>query len=270
MKLARISTRSPRSTEFRTVPVRPKVAGEADVWDRMAKLEGYDVQAWHRTRVALIGAGAASVVAWALVRKGVGRLIIFDGDQVEISNLPRQFYYGHQRFKNKAMSLAKNLSLEGPGDTTIEAFPVMFQTKVERGGEVRCDLAVCLVDNDDTRAFVARYFYGRGVPVVFAAFNRQSEGAYCFVQESRPDTPCFGCLSPGAVRAPRETPCGLGANVDIVLVTAGLISWAIDVLLGNRPMLWRYKEVSLAGYDKVEGSRDIVVRSSCPICRGVA
>jgi hypothetical protein len=125
---------------------------------------------------------------------------------------------------------------------------------------------VCLVDNDTTRVDVARTFYPLGVPVVFAGFNATAEGGYCFIQESAPGTPCFGCLFPDAVRAPRGAACGAGFTIDIVFTVAGFVTWALDALVGNRQALWRYKEVSLAGFEHADGSRIVERRPDCSIC----
>lgn len=250
---------------YRSSPVRAPLEGEDPVWDRMARIPGYSVDVWRSLRLALIGAGAGSLVGWAMVRKLAGYIGIYDDDIVELSNLPRQLYYPDQVFASKALSLAENLRREALGEAVIEAFPVTFQTAVQRGYPVDYNMAVCLVDNDETRRDVAAYFYRRGVPVVFAGFDRLAQSGYVFVQESRWQTPCFGCLFPEAVRNPRGGRCGPGSN-EIVLTIAGLISWAVDSLLGNRPRLWAYKEISLAGYEDCDGTRPVPVKSSCPIC----
>lgn len=265
-KLENTPSSSLRSIKYFTHEIKPKEKGGPCVSDRMDKLPGYKHQALTAARVALVGAGAGSVTAWALIRKGIGFLGIYDGDSVELTNLPRQLYYPEQIFSNKALSLAHNLRREAVGDSVIQAFPVMFQVAAKRGDPMDYTLAICLVDNDETRADVARFFYHRQVPVIFAAFNGEAEGGYCFIQQSKPQTPCFGCLYPDAVRNPAGARCGLGASVDVVLITAGLVTWAVDFLFGNRKALWRYKEISLAGYEENDGVRVIPVRPNCPIC----
>ena len=47
---------------------------------------------------------------------------------------------------------------------------------------------------------------------------------------------------------------------------AGLVAWALDALIGNRPLTWVYREISLAGHDDNDGVRQVPVRSTCPIC----
>lgn len=65
--------------------------------------------------------GLGSNVANALVRTGIGRLIIVDFDVVNESNLNRQFFFYHQIGEKKAFALQRNLKLINP-NVDIEAF----------------------------------------------------------------------------------------------------------------------------------------------------
>ena len=58
--------------------------------------------------------GLGSVVAIALARVGVGRLILVDFDVVEPSNLNRQQYFSHQIGMPKVEALRENLSKINP------------------------------------------------------------------------------------------------------------------------------------------------------------
>ena len=60
-----------------------------------------------RTTVALAGLGIGSVIAETLVRMGVGRLILVDGDTVELSNLNRQNYTRAQIGSTKVEATAR-------------------------------------------------------------------------------------------------------------------------------------------------------------------
>lgn len=60
--------------------------------------------------VAICGLGGlGSHIATTLARAGIGRLILIDFDQVEVSNLHRQQYKAAQVGRNKTEALAENL-----------------------------------------------------------------------------------------------------------------------------------------------------------------
>jgi sulfur carrier protein ThiS adenylyltransferase len=68
-----------------------------------------------QSSVGILGAGGlGSNVAAALVRAGVGRLIVADHDRVEISNLNRQHFFLDQVGKPKVEALAETLSRINP------------------------------------------------------------------------------------------------------------------------------------------------------------
>jgi len=97
-------------------------------------IPGFRQDALNSASVILVGAGGlCGEIAEGLVRKGVGKLIVCDGDIVEPSNLNRQLFLARDVSKNKAIRLAKNLCPMGPMGTEITAFPLLFQEAVEKG-----------------------------------------------------------------------------------------------------------------------------------------
>ena len=58
--------------------------------------------------------GLGSVVAWALARSGVGRLIVADFDRVEGDNLNRQQYFVEQIGQSKVTATIENLQRVNP------------------------------------------------------------------------------------------------------------------------------------------------------------
>ena len=72
--------------------------------------------------VIVVGVGGVgSVSAEMLVRCGVGKLIIFDYDMVELANMNRLFYTPDQCGMSKVAAAKKSLSFINP-DVEIEAF----------------------------------------------------------------------------------------------------------------------------------------------------
>jgi molybdopterin/thiamine biosynthesis adenylyltransferase len=101
---------------------------EPSVTDRQEKVLGFNQHALEASRIIQIGAGGlGGEIGEALVRKGVGTLVILDDDVVEPSNLSRQRFYKSDLYKNKAIRLAKNLAKEGFSGTHLLGYGLSFQ-----------------------------------------------------------------------------------------------------------------------------------------------
>jgi adenylyltransferase/sulfurtransferase len=254
------------AARYITKTMGPTHPAETPVHGRGELVPGYEHLAMRQCTAISIGAGGlGGEIGQALVRKGVGKLIICDDDFVELSNLNRQRLFLEDLYKNKALALAKNLAREATHRTEIRGYPFRFQDAVERGVDLSCTLAVCGVDNDATRVYVARHFRALKIPVVFLAVSRDASCGYVFVQETDTESPCFGCLFPDAVNSDRASPCAAGATIDILKVVAGLATYAVDSLIMPRRRTWNYKEVFLAGQIQ-DGHRRLEKRANCPLC----
>lgn len=212
----------------------------------------------------MIGCGGlGSECGHGLVRKGVGRLTMFDYDLVELSNLARQCFFRQDVDPTKALCLAKNLARQATGNSVIAGHAMAFQTAVERRMDTLCTAVICAVDNNRTRVYAARHYLELGIPVIFTPVDRAAARGYVFVQESQPGTPCFLCLFPEAEQDTSVDGCA-GASIGILKIVAGIVLYALDSLLVARPRSWNYKEVFL---DKgVDGHRSIAPRPACPLC----
>lgn len=84
------------------------IPSKDDMYNALADRHGSDFQKkMQNSTVAVCGLGGlGSNIAIALARAGIGRLLIFDFDKVDISNLNRQQYFASQigEFKTKALA----------------------------------------------------------------------------------------------------------------------------------------------------------------------
>lgn len=72
--------------------------------------------------VAVVGVGGVgSVTAEMLTRCGIGRLLLFDYDKVELANMNRLFFQPHQSGLSKVQAAAETLQNINP-DVDIETF----------------------------------------------------------------------------------------------------------------------------------------------------
>jgi molybdopterin/thiamine biosynthesis adenylyltransferase len=229
-----------------------------------AKIKNFDLGVLQDTDVLMIGAGAiGSHVAFALVRKGTGKLDIYDDDTVELKNLTRQLFSKRDVGKNKARCLAKHLSGQGFFQTTINGFPYRFQEALEDGRDMSGYSAViCGVDNNVTRVAAARYCIEKNMPLIMCAVSRDGDQMYCLLQ--KPRQACFGCMMPGSVNDDTY-PCNLPGIIDIIQVVSGFTVYALDTILMDRYCEWNLKSISIDG-SMPDASLLIQKKPDCNLC----
>jgi len=122
-------------------------------------------------RVGIAGAGGlGSNCAVALARCGIGTIVISDYDNVEISNLTRQYYFRDQVGLPKTFALKENIERIRPGVKVIayrerlneENIPVIFSG---------CDVVVEAFDRPDMKELLAETVQNLmpGIPLVIGS-----------------------------------------------------------------------------------------------------
>lgn len=233
--MKRIVSGSPLSHRY----VGTAIAGATD---RQERLAGFDQAVYSRSSVVCIGAGGlVSQIAPTLVRKGIGALTILDDDVVEISNLNRQRFYSKDLGHNKAYALAENLLRECVHATVLTAYPHLLEDAIDHRVDLRCDVAICGVDNSPARVAASQYFRSLKIPVIFTAVSADADHGYVFVQE--PSGPCFGCLFPDAVDSRTYACPATPAIADILQAVGALTVYAVDTCLIGRSREWNYRRI---------------------------
>ncbi len=151
-----------------------------------------------RARVLLVGAGGlGSPAAIYLVAAGIGRLVLFDDDRVDLTNLQRQILHTTERIgQPKAGSAAIALRALNP-QVQIEARATRITA--ENLAPLLADIDVVLdcSDNRITRYAVNRACVAAGVPLVSGSANVFAGQLAVFDFRSS-DSPCYACLFPEA------------------------------------------------------------------------
>jgi adenylyltransferase/sulfurtransferase len=247
---------------YKTKPVARKK------WDDLGfsqeKIIGFNPTRYQQAKVLIIGAGAiGGHTSYGLVRKGIGCLDIMDDDAVELKNLTRQLFYLKNVGKNKAISLAKNLSKEGYFDSTLKGYPYRFQEALEMDMDLsRYDAIICAVDNNPTRISVAEYCLSQAIPLIINGVSRDGSQMYCAVQQ--PGKACFGCIMPQEINY-SIYPCNLPGIIDIIQVVAGFTVFALDTIIMGRHREWNLRMLSLDG-SLPESSLLMPKKDKCSMC----
>ena len=247
------------SQEFRSY-VGETIRGATD---RQQRIPGFDQAVYSKSSVVCVGAGGLiSQIAPTLVRKGIGALTILDDDVVEPSNLNRQRFYPKDLGCNKAYGLAENLLYECVYATTLTAYPLLLEDAIDRGIDLRCDVAICGVDNNPARIAASSFFRRLNVPVIFTAVSADADHGYVFIQE--PTGPCFGCLFPDAIDSRTYACPATPAIADILQAVGALAVYAVDTCLMGRPRKWNYRRIYLSD-EQWDTGTVVYARSDCSL-----
>ena len=231
--------------------------------DRQEKVLGFSQPVMDSLTVLLIGSGGlGGEIAQGLARKGVGTIKLFDSDTVSFSNLSRQYFYKEDLYKNKAISLGRNLLRHCIKKTRILCYPSRFQDAVEDGIDIACDLAICAPDNNEVRIFTSKLFLNK-VPVIFTGLDVIANSGYVFMQKQ--NGACFGCAFPDAINKVRNPCPNTPAIIDIGKVIAGFILRVADSAVMDRKIGWNYRQVFLDGSIQ-EFIRVVENNAECVIC----
>jgi len=172
---------------------------------RMGIVDNYE--AIREKAVAVVGVGGVgSVTAEMLTRCGVGKLILFDYDKVELANMNRLFFQPHQAGLSKVDAAAKTLEGINPdvvfethnyNITTVDNFD-HFVGRIKEGGLVSgqpVDLVLSCVDNFEARMAINKACNELGQNWFESGVSENAVSGH--IQFIRPgETACFACAPP--------------------------------------------------------------------------
>merc|ERR1719383_1253516 len=156
--------------------------------------------------VALVGVGGVgSVSAEMLTRCGIGKLILFDYDKVELANMNRLFFQPHQAGLSKVAAAALTLSNINPdvemethnyNITTVENFD-HFMSRLSSGSLTSgpVDLVLSCVDNFEARMAINKACNELGQTWFESGVAENAVSGH--IQFLKPgETACFACAPP--------------------------------------------------------------------------
>ena len=216
--------------------------------------------------VLVVGAGGLGCpVALYLGAAGVGRLLLADGDTVDLSNLQRQIGHGTAAIgDNKADSLARSVRAINP---EIEVQPIgqVLSGAALHEAVARVDLVVDASDNFATRHAVNRACVLQGKPLVSGAAIGFS-GQLAVFDSRQVSSPCYHCLFPDLADEPEVRCAEAGVISPLVGVIGAMqalealkyLTGAGDLLIG-RLLLWD-------GLQAEARNMRVPRDAACPVC----
>ncbi|WP_417225244.1 HesA/MoeB/ThiF family protein [Amphritea sp.] len=151
-------------------------------------------EAWLKASVLIIGVGGlGSPVAMYLAAAGVGRLVLVDDDDVELTNLQRQIVHRTDTIgQPKVVSAKAALAALNP-DVQVDVINGRLSGADLEEQVAAVDLVVDCSDNFDTRFALNDACVKHKTPLVSGAAIRL-EGQVAVFDPRREDAPCYRCL----------------------------------------------------------------------------
>lgn len=192
--------------------------------------------------------GVGSVTADMLTRCGVGKLILFDYDKVELANMNRLFFTPDQAGLSKVDAAAKTLNFINPdvniltnnyNITTVESFDkfldAIFNGGIEEGKPV--DLVLSCVDNFEARMAINTACNELNLNWFESGVSENAVSGH--IQFIKPgELACFGCAPPLVVAEnidektlKREGVCAASLPTTMGIVAGMLVQNTLKYLL---------------------------------------
>ncbi|GIY93116.1 ubiquitin-like modifier-activating enzyme 5 [Caerostris extrusa] len=214
---------------------------------RMGIVDNYETIRNYSVAVVGVG-GVGSVTAEMLTRCGIGKLILFDYDKVELANMNRLFFQPHQAGLSKVDAAAKTLNLINPdvdfethnyNITTVENFKhflnVLSNGNKEHTGPV--DLVLSCVDNFEARMAINTACNELNLTWFESGVSENAvSGHIQFIVPGK--TACFACAPPLIVASSidektlkREGVCAASLPTTMGVVAGFLVQNVLKYLL---------------------------------------
>lgn len=213
---------------------------------RMGIVENYEKI--RSCTVAVVGiGGVGSVAAEMLTRCGIGRLLLYDYDKVELANMNRLFFRPEQCGLTKTEAAADTLTDINPdveiepytmNITTVQGFDAFKNSITDENDASRVDLVLSCVDNYEARMTINQVCLELGQTWMESGVSEDAVSGH--IQVVQPGkTACFACVPPLVVASgidektlKREGVCAASLPTTMGIVAGMLVQNTLKHLLG--------------------------------------
>ncbi len=215
----------------------------------------------------IVGVGGLGCpAAIALVRAGVGRVVLCDDDKVDETNLHRQVLYSQADVGRDKLDVAAE-ALAQLGNSAVELERTRLLPAIARKLVRQVDVVVEGADNFATKFLAADACYLENRPVVHGAAVRFLGTAWSVAPQGRP---CYRCLFESVLPREAAPNCSeAGVVGPLVGVIGGLMAdLALDILqndLARQGQMHTFDGKSLR-LRKIQ----VASRDDCPLCGAAA
>ncbi len=186
-----------------------------------------------KATVLIVGLGGlGNPVSMYLAAAGIGKLIIADGDNVEMSNLQRQVLFNQADIGSNKAECASDKLQQQNSDVNIEVVDEMLNDELCQYYIAQVDLVIDCTDNIATRYTLNRWCMQLQKPIIFGAATG-FQGQQLVVDPRQENSACYQCLFPDSNKAPIENCQSTGVLGPVLAVVAGMQAvQAIKIIVG--------------------------------------
>jgi len=234
-------------------------------YNRQIILPEFGEEGQKRLRQATVfvaGAGGlGSPVSIYLACAGVGRIILVDGESVELSNLNRQILHWEEDVGEKKV-VSGNRKLKRL-NSTVDVTPLAIRVTAENAMKLLdgVDLVMDCLDNMESRFILNEACFRKGVPFIHGGLRGLMGEVTTIVPG---ETPCLDCLFPRGPERAEPFPV-FGATA--ALVASVQVMEAIKLLTGFGKLLtgrMLYIDGSTMQFRSIQMKKN----QQCRICGG--
>jgi len=188
-----------------------------------------------KATVLIVGVGGlGSPAALYLAAAGVGKLILADGDNIELSNLPRQILFSEQDINNNKADSASDKLQQQFSDCTIEVIDEMFDQEMADYYLPQVDLVLDCTDNITSRYLINQVCVQHKTALIIGA-AAGFDGQHLMVNPLDDNSACYHCLYPSTEKSPANNCQTAGILGPILSIVSGMQALtAIKFLTGNK------------------------------------
>lgn len=213
----------------------------------------------------IVGLGGLGIPAAVyLVSAGLGRVGIADSDQVELSNLQRQFIFSNADLGRRKIDAAKEKFRQINPDVRVTAHPVRLDSSNAMEVIREYDVVIDATDNLPSRYLINDACVLQEKPDVYASVLGFDGQASVF---STPNGPCYRCLYPEPPAPDSVKSCEQAGVLNVIPGIMGSIqaNQAIGLLLGKgTPLIGRL--LVFNGLDNSFNEIKFRKNTSCAVC----
>lgn len=174
-----------------------------EMFKRTATVWGVDRHGkFARLRIGIVGLGSVgSLVAEALARMGMTRVVLIDFDEVQEHNLDRLAGATRDDIGKLKVEVAKRYMLNVATASAVQIREVPFSVAEPEGyrAALDCDVLFSCVDRPRARSILNHFAYAHLIPAIDGGIavrfkNGQCSGADWQLQTAGPERPCLECL----------------------------------------------------------------------------
>ncbi len=213
-----------------------------------------------KSKVAVIGVGAlGSLTSELLVRSGVKKLILFDHDFIESSNLQRQHLFKFSDIHESKVKVAKKYLKEVNPKVSIKEYNESLSSEnIKKINKV--DLVLDCTDNMQTRFLLNDFCVKNKINCVFASAIQNKGYVYVY----SPKKACYGCIFSGLKSIDSCETLGVLNGISS-LVSSLQVNEALKLLIGKKSEEdLVYVRLDKNNFDKIKVDK----KKNCKTCNG--